>query len=111
MSRIYVDNLMSCLTNAHWRWDRVSHLYTDPGPEHEAALHWFAYRLHLRREWFQDRGAHTPQGFGLPHYDLTPGKRAQAVHLGAVEHTREEMVARIRGYRAFQRGEIQAWEV
>jgi hypothetical protein len=39
-------------------------------------LHEFAARLGLKRGWFQ--------GGRLPHYDLTPNKRAQAVRLGAV---------------------------
>lgn len=42
-------------------------------------LHAFAARLGLRRSWAQHEGT------ARLHYDLTPGKRAAAVHLGAVE--------------------------
>ena len=50
------------------------HLMTD-GPIEE--LHRFAAQLGLRREWFQDDRLH-------PHYDLTAGKRIQALAHGAV---------------------------
>jgi hypothetical protein len=43
------------------------------------ALHAFARRLALVPEWFQPDGDHI-----LPHYDLTPGKRSQAIALGAL---------------------------
>lgn len=41
-------------------------------------LHRFAQSIGLRREWFQNHRS-------LPHYDLTPNKRAQALRAGAVE--------------------------
>lgn len=37
-------------------------------------LHDFAHRIEIKRCWFHKH-----------HYDLTPGKRAQAVRAGAVE--------------------------
>lgn len=40
-------------------------------------LHAFAMRLGLKRAWFQ--------AGSIPHYDLTPNKRLQALRLGAVE--------------------------
>ncbi len=44
-------------------------------------LHVFAVKtLKLRREWFQ-----SPPKASLPHYDLTPSKRALAVKHGAVD--------------------------
>lgn len=49
-----------------------AHLMADTLDE----LHAFAKRLGLKREWFQNHPMH-------PHYDLTPGKHAQAVALGA----------------------------
>lgn len=52
-------------------------------------LHRFAERIGLRRSWFQ-RGS-------LPHYDLTPNKRSQAVRLGAVEVTTLEQFELWRG--------------
>lgn len=42
-----------------------------------AELHAFAARLGLRRAWFQDHPTRW-------HYDVTPGKRGQALRLGAV---------------------------
>jgi len=53
---------------------RWCHLTADTVDE----LHAFAARLGLKRAWFQDHSRH-------PHYDLTPGKRAQAVRMGAIE--------------------------
>lgn len=41
------------------------------------ALHAFALKIGLRREWFQAQAS-------WPHYDLTAGKRAQALRHGAV---------------------------
>jgi hypothetical protein len=49
----------------------------------EEELHEFAKKLGLRREWFQG-----------DHYDLTEGKRAQALKLGAEEVTGEELFRR-----------------
>jgi hypothetical protein len=46
-------------------------------------LHAFALRLGLRRVWFQG-----------DHYDLTNGRRAQALELGAVAVTAREIVVR-----------------
>lgn len=56
------------------------HLFSDEADS--AELHAFAARIGMRREWFQG-----------DHYDLTPGKRAQAVKLGAKEVSRQEAVA------------------
>jgi Protein of unknown function (DUF4031) len=76
---IYVDDMLlpSDVQNGpvthHSRW---SHLYGDNTPEGIEELHRFAARLGLKREWFQ--GVKT-----LPHYDLTAGKRMQALSLGA----------------------------
>lgn len=47
------------------------------------ALHAMADRLDLKREWFQRAGR-------VPHYDLTPGKRAQAIKAGAKEQDLSE---------------------
>jgi hypothetical protein len=49
-------------------------------------LHAMADAIGMKRAWFQNK----PQ---LPHYDLVPARRAKAVKLGAVEHTKYEMVA------------------
>jgi hypothetical protein len=50
------------------------HLTTDGDLEE---LHAFAERIGLRRSWFQQHKV-------MPHYDLTPNKRAQALRAGAV---------------------------
>ena len=60
------------------------HMATD-GPLSE--LHQMAARLGLRRAWFQDAPGH-------PQYDLTPGKRAQALRLGAQAVSTRELVQR-----------------
>lgn len=49
-----------------------SHLTADSVRE----LHWFAGRIGLRREWFQDGST--------PHYDLTEKRRAAALREGAI---------------------------
>jgi hypothetical protein len=67
---VYVDKLRDW----GWRLGPSCHLITD-GPNEE--LHAFAARLGLKRSWFQTDGD--------PHYDLTAGKRRQAVRLGAIE--------------------------
>jgi 1-aminocyclopropane-1-carboxylate deaminase/D-cysteine desulfhydrase-like pyridoxal-dependent ACC family enzyme len=54
-----------------------AHLTVDgTTPEHLEALHAFAKRLGLRREWFQDHKL-------APHYDLVPARHAAALDAGA----------------------------
>lgn len=52
------------------------HMYADTLSE----LHVFAVRVGLRRSWFQTSRT-------LNHYDLTVGRRAVAVRLGAIEQS------------------------
>ena len=54
------------------------HLMTDASLEE---LHALALRIGLRREWFQPG---LPPFFDTAHYDLTPGRRAAALAVGAV---------------------------
>ena len=61
------------------------HLFTDDLDL--ASLHSFAMSLGLKRDWFQWKDA-----FSLPHYDLTPRRRAAAVLAGAIEVDRREAV-------------------
>lgn len=62
------------------------HLTTDGALDD---LHAFAARIGLRRAWFQ---AHSL----APHYDLTPGKRAEAILAGATfVPAREQAKARV----------------
>ena len=65
----------------------MSHMLADT----ESELHAMASRLGLRRSWFQnDR---------VPHYDVSQSKRALAVTAGAVEVSRQELVAVMRRLR------------
>lgn len=78
---VYVDPLM----NHGWRLRGHnlpnSHLFADAVEE----LHAFALKIGMRIEWFQNKEK-------LPHYDLTPDRRARAVRVGAVEVTRRQLV-------------------
>lgn len=86
---VYVDDM-----NRAGRVGRISsrwsHLYADTHDELEA----FARRLGLRPSWIQHAGNHRE------HYDLTAGKRAQALQLGAqpISYLRDvpELLARRR---------------
>jgi Protein of unknown function (DUF4031) len=72
---IYVDNVRipATVDRIRGRW---SHLMTDGADTEE--LHQFAEKLGLRRSWFQpgDRP-------WLDHYDVTEGKRREAIEKGA----------------------------
>lgn len=61
------------------------HLTTD-GPIED--LHAFAKRIGMKRSWFQEHRL-------MPHYDLTPARRAMAIRAGAVfVSAREQAIAR-----------------
>lgn len=87
---VYVDPLMTCLVSRAWRWPKSSHLFVAPGTDIEA-LHAFAARIGLRRQWFQISRR------GFPHYDLNEGRRVKAVRAGAVELDRRTAMELIRG--------------
>jgi len=59
------------------------HMFADESDCEE--LHTLARRIGLKREWFQG-----------DHYDLTPGRRARAIELGAVQLDR--------------RGSVEVWK-
>lgn len=80
---VYVDAVMFHGGNAKFKWPRSCHMYADTLEE----LHAMAEAIGMKRAWFQ------PDGGRLPHYDLVPARRAKAVELGAVQHTRAEMTA------------------
>lgn len=88
---IYVDPLMQF----GWviRGARIAncHLFTDSADLDE--LHRFAEGIGLKRAWFQGKAS-------VPHYDLTPRRRAAAVKAGAVEVDRRQAVAIWRAWRA-----------
>lgn len=75
----------------YWRGKYWCHLTADSLSE----LHEFADRLGLQRSWFQ-----APPKTPHPHYDLTEGKREQALKLGAVELLdRETFIMKVRAIR------------
>lgn len=75
---VYVDMEISWPWQKNWPYGKVSHLYADM-PEQ---LHKFAIEiLGLKREWCSD---HTQPDSRLLHYDLSPGKRKQALANGAI---------------------------
>lgn len=80
---IYVDPLFTAYpqgSQAKRHGNEWCHMITDGNLEE---LHKFAQSIGLKREWFQ-RNA-------VPHYDLTPSKRALAVRKGAVEKGSKEL--------------------
>lgn len=83
---VYVDDVRH-------RFGRMvmCHLWADTTEE----LHLFAARLGLRRSWFQ-----CPPKASWEHYDISLGKKAEALQLGAVLTDKfgpSEHVARLRG--------------
>jgi hypothetical protein len=86
---VYVDSLRACLRNPNWKWHSSCHLIADTVAE----LHAFARGIGMKREWFQ-------MGSGaFPHYDLTPGKRKEAVAAGAVEIDRHTLIMLMKRFR------------
>lgn len=83
---ILVDELTVWPHARHECFRRGSAHLTTTGSIEE--LHAFAARIGLRRSWFQPRS--------VPHYDLSPGKREQALRAGAeFVPAREQARARI----------------
>lgn len=83
---IYVDDahIPATVRRHKSRW---SHLVTD-SPDIEE-LHTFANRIGLKRAWFQE---FTKVGhLYRPHYDVTDGKRQEAILAGAVKIPMREM--------------------
>lgn len=73
---IVIDPLFYWPAFGHTHW---SHMSSDTSVEE---LHEFAKKIGLKRSWFQDRR--------IPHYDITKGKRFQAIKNGAKELPRNE---------------------
>lgn len=82
---VYVDKLRDW----GWKLGPSCHLIADTNEE----LHQFAARLGLKRSWFQAKASG-------PHYDLTAGRRARAVELGAVELDDRPFHAILKAWRA-----------
>lgn len=89
---VYVDSLMPSKqyrksANERWNWSENCHMTADTVEE----LHAFAARLNFPSAWFQ--GHHPNPLFW--HYDLSPGKRTEAVHKGAQEITLDQWCERV----------------
>ena len=76
--RVFVDELR-VWPNAKGIFKKGScHLMANgESSQHMEALHEFAKKIGMKREWFQDHPRH-------PHYDLTPSRRDKALKLGAI---------------------------
>lgn len=94
--RVFVGQVVDCLPNKHWKWDKVAHLFVPPDTPLEM-LHLFAKTIGLKRSWFQNRAGK------MPHYDLTPGKRVEAIIKGADEATKGEEVDAFRKWKRKRR--------
>ena len=90
---IRVDHLMGCVRSRRWPHDEACHLFVELPETNLEALHKFARAIGLKRAWFQSKPG------SMPHYDLTPGKRAAAVRSGAVETDRNKTVEILRAWR------------
>ena len=82
---VYVDAAIWKYSGKLW-----CHLLADDIEE----LHGFAYKLAVKRSSYQG-----PPKTSAPHYDITGLERDRAVRLGAVECSREEIVAVFRRVR------------
>lgn len=89
---VYVDDCF-CHGDNWGKWQGGGHMQADTLDE----LHSMADRLGLKRSWFQ-RGRRA----ALDHYDLTRGKREQALRLGAVAESFEDGSSRRRLLRAIR---------
>jgi hypothetical protein len=82
---VYVDELFDTAPYRSgfcgWRWKQSCHLWADS----EAELDEFASRLNLNPSWKQ-------RARRLVHFDLTSGKRIQALKLGAISISLKEWV-------------------
>lgn len=78
---IYVDPLAAHGWVLYGKTMPSCHLFCDGDLD---KLHAFAKEIGLKREWFQSKN--------VPHYDLTEGKRKQAIATGAIELSREAAV-------------------
>lgn len=82
---IMVDQIMKW-PHAKPPFDKGSCHLTVDGPIE--ALHAFAAKIGLKRAWFQEHRL-------MPHYDLTPRRRAAALEAGAVfVEARQQALAR-----------------
>lgn len=91
---VYVDD-----ARIYARVGSISSLWSHLIADTEEELHAFAQSIGLRRSWFQVPKGLDGKSPALPHslkaqmwhYDVTEGKRQQAIKKGAVSVTRQEM--------------------
>ena len=83
---VYVDGLKPSIKNKNWKYDKSCHLVADTLEE----LHDFAKGIKMPLAWFQTRLG------GLPHYDLTEGKREEAIRAGAIQISDVQLVDMLR---------------
>lgn len=87
--RVYPKSIMDAATKRNGvRW---CHMLADTIEE----LHLMADTIGIQRRYFQNHGS-------IPHYDITPPKRAKALRAGAIfksarEQARERIEARKKG--------------
>ena len=86
---VYVDNLKPSIKNKNWKYNKSCHLVADSLEE----LHAFAKEIKMPIAWFQNR-------LGMPHYDLTEGKRGEAIKAGAIQINDSQLVDMIMEARA-----------
>lgn len=99
---IYVDPLFKATprtVKAQRHGRSWCHLITDGDLEE---LHEFAEKIGLKRSYFQ-RAI-------IPHYDLTPSKRALAVKEGAIEKSANELAPIRKQWRMQWNGGEPSWE-
>lgn len=87
---VYVDMLINYGGWFNKRFGPSCHMMADTEDE----LHLMANSIGMRRSWFQ-----SGEMSSMPHYDLTAGKRAKAVSLGAVEIDRKTLCKMLADYR------------
>jgi hypothetical protein len=87
---VHVDSLRPCATRPFWPYNQSCHLYATP--LHAEDVHALAAKIGLKREWFQPKAV-------IPHYDLTPGKRVEAVAAGTIEVNDRTLVRHMRLWR------------
>jgi len=89
---VYVDDAFDGAPGSWGRWTGGGHMQADSLEE----LHAFAAEIGLKRSWFQ----HRPERPEHDHYDLTAGKRKQAIARGAIAEHWRDSVRRINNVRA-----------
>lgn len=93
---VYVGELFASLKSRKWPFSQACHLFMDAGSD-LSQLHQVATRIGLRPAWFQNHAM-------MPHYDLTEGKRYQALKNGAMGVDRDTEFECIQKWREFRTG-------